>query len=106
MLFDVIVTSQVERLSHALNVALRKERANVRLEARRFRHRASQVLGSFGHNKMVCTIGRWYCPYFRINCSVFATEVPDAGYEVSSIPRSNCFSPVARGLMVLVRDAC
>jgi hypothetical protein len=44
VLFDVIVTSQVERLAHALNVSLRKERANVRLKARRFRHCASQVL--------------------------------------------------------------
>ena len=105
MLFDVIIASQVERLAHALNVALRKEWANVRLEAG-FCHCASRVLGSFGHNKMVCTIGRWYCPYFRIDCSVFTNEVPDAGYEMWSIPRSNCFSPVARGLMVLVRDAC
>ena len=38
MLFNVIATSQVERLAHALNVALRKERANVRLEAGRFCH--------------------------------------------------------------------
>jgi hypothetical protein len=42
--FDVIVTSQVERLAHALNVSLRKERANIHLKARRFRHCASQVL--------------------------------------------------------------
>jgi hypothetical protein len=44
MLFDVIVTPQVERLAHALNVSLRKERTNVRLKARRFRHRASHAL--------------------------------------------------------------
>jgi hypothetical protein len=44
VLFDVIVTSQVERLAHALNVSLRKERPNVRLKARRFRHCASQLL--------------------------------------------------------------
>jgi hypothetical protein len=44
VLFDVIVTSQVERLAHALNISLRKERANVHLKARRFRHCASQVL--------------------------------------------------------------
>jgi hypothetical protein len=44
VLFDVIVTSQVERLAHALNVSLRKERANVHLKARRSRHCASQVL--------------------------------------------------------------
>ena len=44
MLFNVIVISQVERLAHALNVPLRKERANVHLKARRFRHCASQVL--------------------------------------------------------------
>jgi hypothetical protein len=44
VLFDVIVTSQVERLAHALNVSFRKERANVHLKARRFRHCASQVL--------------------------------------------------------------
>jgi hypothetical protein len=44
MLFDLIVTSQVERLAHALNVSLRKERSNVHLKARRFRHCASQVL--------------------------------------------------------------
>jgi hypothetical protein len=45
VLFDVIVTSQVERLAHALNVSLRKERANVHLKARGFRHCASsQVL--------------------------------------------------------------
>jgi hypothetical protein len=43
VLFNVIVTSQVERLAHALNVPLRKERANVHLIARRFRHCASQV---------------------------------------------------------------
>jgi hypothetical protein len=45
VLFDVIVTSQVERLAHALNVPFGKERANVYLKARRFRHCASQVLG-------------------------------------------------------------
>jgi hypothetical protein len=44
VLFDVIVTSQVERLAHALNVPFRKERANVRLKACRFRHCASQAL--------------------------------------------------------------
>jgi hypothetical protein len=44
VLFDVIVTSQVERLAHGLNVSFRKEWAKVRLKARRFRHRASQVL--------------------------------------------------------------
>ena len=44
MLFDVIVTSQVERLAHALNVSLRKQRANVHLKARRFRHCASHAL--------------------------------------------------------------
>jgi hypothetical protein len=38
VLFDVVVTSQVERLAHALNVALRKEWANVRLEAGLFCH--------------------------------------------------------------------
>jgi hypothetical protein len=45
VLSDVIATSQVERLAHALNVSLRKERANIHLKARRFRHCASQVLG-------------------------------------------------------------
>jgi hypothetical protein len=44
VLFDVIVTSQVERLAHALNVSFRKERADVHLKARRFRHCASQIL--------------------------------------------------------------
>ena len=44
MPFDVILTSQVERLAHSLDVSFRKERANVRLKARRFRHCASQVL--------------------------------------------------------------
>jgi hypothetical protein len=44
VLFDVIVTSQVERLAHALNVSLGKERANVRLKARRSHHYASQLL--------------------------------------------------------------
>ena len=44
MPFDVIVTSQVERLAHALDVSFRKERTNVRLKARRFCHCASQVL--------------------------------------------------------------
>jgi hypothetical protein len=43
VLLDVIVASQVERLAHALNVSLRKERADVHLKARRFRHCASQV---------------------------------------------------------------
>ena len=43
MLFHVIVTSQVERRAHALNVAFRKERADVHLKARRFRHCASHV---------------------------------------------------------------
>ena len=58
MFFDVIVTSQVERLAHALNVPFRKERANVRLKARRFRHCASQALDythvavSFVHLKL------------------------------------------------------
>jgi hypothetical protein len=44
MVLDVIVTSQVERLAHALNVPLRKERADVHLKARSFRHCASQAL--------------------------------------------------------------
>ena len=44
VLLNVIVTPQVEGLAHALNVSLRKERANVYLKARRFRHFASQVL--------------------------------------------------------------
>jgi hypothetical protein len=44
VLLDVIVTSQVERPAHGLNVSLRKERPNVHLKARRFRHCASQVL--------------------------------------------------------------
>jgi hypothetical protein len=44
VLLDVIVTSQVKRLAHASNVSLSKERANVHLKARRFRHFASQVL--------------------------------------------------------------
>jgi hypothetical protein len=44
VLFDVIVTSQVERLAHALNVSLRKERPDVHFKARRFHHCASQVL--------------------------------------------------------------
>jgi hypothetical protein len=44
VLLDVIVASQVERLAHALNVSLRKERADIYLKARRFRHCASQVL--------------------------------------------------------------
>ena len=44
VLLDVIVTSQVEPLAHPLNVSFRKERANVHLKARRFRHCASQVL--------------------------------------------------------------
>src|ERR1035438_7341222 len=104
--FDVTVTSQVQRLAHALNVSLGEGRAKVSLKARRFRHCASQALVPFGHNKIGRAIGRWYCPYFCINCSVFTTEVPDAGYEMSSIPRSNCFSPLARGLMVILRDAC
>jgi hypothetical protein len=43
VLFDVIVTSQVERLAHALNISFRKERANVHLKARRFHHCASQA---------------------------------------------------------------
>jgi hypothetical protein len=42
--FDVIVTRQVECLDHALNISPRKERANVRLKARRFHHCASLVL--------------------------------------------------------------
>ena len=44
VLFYVIVTSQVERLAHAQNVPFRKERADIRLKARRFRHCASQSL--------------------------------------------------------------
>ena len=44
MLFDVIVTVQIEALPHAFNVSFRKERQNVRLKARRFRHSASRVL--------------------------------------------------------------
>ena len=44
MVFDLIVTFQVEPLLHAFNVSLRKERPNVRLKARRFRHCASQAL--------------------------------------------------------------
>src|SRR5580698_6620649 len=44
VLFDVIVTCQVEGLHHSLNVSLRKKGPNVRLKARRFRHCASQVL--------------------------------------------------------------
>jgi hypothetical protein len=44
VLLDVIVTSQVERRAHAFNVSFRKERANVCLKARRFRHCASQGL--------------------------------------------------------------
>jgi hypothetical protein len=44
MLLYVIVTSQVERFAHALNVSFCKERANVRLKAGRFRHCASRVL--------------------------------------------------------------
>jgi hypothetical protein len=42
MLFDVIVIPQVERLAHASNVPLGKERQDVRLKARRFCHCASQ----------------------------------------------------------------
>jgi hypothetical protein len=44
VVFDVIVTSQVERLAHPANVSFRKERADVSLKARRFRHCASQSL--------------------------------------------------------------
>jgi hypothetical protein len=36
--FDVIIACQVEALDHALNVSLRKKRANVGLKARQFRH--------------------------------------------------------------------
>ena len=43
VLFDVIVTSQVERLAHTLNVSFCKERPNVHLKARRFHHCASEV---------------------------------------------------------------
>jgi len=43
VLFDIIVTSQVERRAHALNVSFRKERADVHVKASRFRHCASQV---------------------------------------------------------------
>jgi hypothetical protein len=28
-------------------------------------------LSSFSQNKMSRAIGRWYCQYFRIDCSVF-----------------------------------
>jgi hypothetical protein len=44
VLFNVIVTSQVERLAHTFNVSLCEERANIHLKARRFRHCASQIL--------------------------------------------------------------
>ena len=44
MPLNVIVTRQVERLAHALNVSICEERANVRLKAGRLRHRASQLL--------------------------------------------------------------
>src|SRR5580693_2720377 len=67
--------------------------------------RVSQVLGTFGHKKMGCAIGRWYCPYFRIDRSILVTEVSDTGYGMSSIPRSNCFSLVTHGSIVSVRDA-
>jgi hypothetical protein len=42
VLFNVVVTSQVECLAHALNISFRKERPNVHLKARRFRHCASR----------------------------------------------------------------
>jgi hypothetical protein len=42
--FDVIVTCQIERRAHAFDVSVGKERANVFLKARRYRHCASQVL--------------------------------------------------------------
>src|SRR5580692_1796522 len=48
MLFDVIVTSQVERLAHALNVSLRKQRSNIHLKARRFRHLRLTGIGLYG----------------------------------------------------------
>jgi hypothetical protein len=44
VLFDVIVTVQIEALPHAFNVSLRKERQNVSLKAGRFLHSASRVL--------------------------------------------------------------
>jgi hypothetical protein len=42
--FDFIIARQVEPLDHALNVSIRKKRANVCLKARRFRHCSSQPL--------------------------------------------------------------
>jgi hypothetical protein len=56
VLFNVIVTSQVEGFAHALNVSFRKQRANIHLKARRFRHCASQVLD-------YADVSGWLAPY-------------------------------------------
>jgi hypothetical protein len=40
--FDVVVTSEIESLAHRVNVSLSKKRANIRLKAGQFSHRASQ----------------------------------------------------------------
>ena len=42
MLFDVVVTSEIESLAHRVNISFSKEGANIRLKARQFSHRASQ----------------------------------------------------------------
>jgi hypothetical protein len=43
VLFDVIVTVQIEPFAHAFNVPFGEERENVRLKARGFRHGASRM---------------------------------------------------------------
>src|ERR1700733_11209550 len=53
VLFDVIVTCEVEGLAHALNVSLRKERSNVVLKACRFRHLRLTNIGLYGRRGFV-----------------------------------------------------
>jgi hypothetical protein len=68
--FYFLITRQVERLAHALNVSLRKKRANVRFKAHQFRHfapsqrwiircRASKWLAFFPNTTVTkaCRIG-------------------------------------------------
>jgi hypothetical protein len=52
MLLNVIVTRQVKCLAHALNVSLRKERANIFLKTRRCSHSTSQVLAGLETSRL------------------------------------------------------
>jgi hypothetical protein len=82
--FDFIITRQVKCLAHALNVTVRKKRANIRLITRGFRHCASQEL-SFGLIPLTSRESKTYC--FLMSRQVAQAFVPVVSWVPGAHPR-------------------